>query len=133
MATGQRSRVRHDRGASTVEFVLTMPVLLLTLLLTVQFALITHAQSGAQAAAEEGAAAARAFDGSGAQGEARARRYVNQLSGSVFTSTSIRSNRSHEQASVTVTGTVQQLVPGIPTTVTRTSTGPVERFVEEPP
>lgn len=128
----QRRQQRDDRGASTIEFVLTMPLLLFVLMLTVQFALIAHAQSGAQAAADEGAARARAFDGNTGQAESRARRYLSELAGSMFTATSINASRSTTEGSVTITGTVKQLVPGFPTTVTRTSSGPVERFVEEP-
>lgn len=128
-----RRHAHHkEQGASTLEFVLTMPLLLLFLMLTVQFALVAHAQSGAQAAADEGAAAARAFDGSSRQGRARAERYVSELAGDMFTNHTITSSRSSTEASVTVTGVVISLVPGFHPTVTRSSTGPVERFVEEP-
>jgi len=130
MTAGRRERA--DRGASTIEFVLTLPILLLSLLLTVQFALIAHAQNGLQAAAEEGASQARAYNGTIEGAEARARRYVHELSGAMFTSTTVRVHRSGQRASVTVAGTVTQIVPGIPTDIQRTSTGPVERFVQEP-
>lgn len=126
-------RDRRERGATTVEFVLTMPLLLLGLMIIVQFALIAHAQNGAQSAADEGAARARAFDGSVGQARTRTERYLDQLSGRMFTSHSISVTRTTTQASVTVTATVKPLIPGFPTTISRTSTGPVERFVEEPP
>lgn len=122
----------RDQGASTLEFVLTMPLLLLFLMLTVQFALVAHAQSGAQAAADEGAASARAFDGSSGQAHSRAERYVSELAGGMFTSHSVTVSRGSTEASVTVSGTVISLVPGFAPTVSRTSVGPVERFVEEP-
>lgn len=126
-------RDQSDRGASTVEFVLTMPLLLLCLMLVIQFALIAHAQNGAQSAADEGAAQARAFDGSTRQARMRAERYLDQLAGRMFTNHSIRVTRTATEASVTVTATVKSLIPGFPTTISRTSTGPVERFVEESP
>lgn len=122
---------RTDRGASTVEFVLTMPLLLIIMLITVQFALIAHAQSGVQSAAEEGAARARAYDGSAGQAQAQAVRYVERLSGSLVSSVSVNVDRGQDQAAVTVSGSVTQIVPFIPTTIERTSAGPVERYVEE--
>lgn len=122
---------RTDRGASTVEFVLTMPLLLLIMLMTVQFALIAHAQSGVQSAADEGAARARAYDGSVGQAQAQATRYVNRLSGSLLSSISVSVDRGHDQATVTVSGSVTHIVPFMPTTIERTSTGPVEHYVEE--
>jgi Flp pilus assembly protein TadG len=128
----RRRGSNRDQGASTLEFVLTMPLLLLFLMMTVQFALVAHAQSGAQAAADEGAAEARAFSGSTGRAEARAEQYVSELAGRMFTSHSVTARRGPTEASVTVTGAVISLVPGFNPTVSQTSTGPVERFVEEP-
>lgn len=128
---GRRNN-QKEQGASTLEFVLTMPLLLLFLMLTVQFGLVAHAQSGAQAAADEGAAGARALDGSSGQGKARAERYVAELAGGMFTSHTVTASRNSTEASVTVSGTVISLVPGFHPTVSRTSVGPVERFVREP-
>jgi len=126
-----RRASRTDRGASTIEFVLTMPLLLIIMLITVQFALIAHAQSGMQAAAEEGAARARAYDGSAGQAHSQTTKYLQHLSGSLLDHVSISVDRGQEQASVTVQGTVTQIVPFMPTSITRHSTGPVERYVEE--
>lgn len=116
---------------TALEFAITTPVILLFLMLTVQFALIAHAQSGAQAAAEEGAGQARAYNGSVSTAEARAERYLSELGRSMFTSTSVSASRTAETATVTVSGSVVRLVPLVPVEISRSSTGPVERFVEE--
>lgn len=131
MISPTQPRPGRESGASTLEFVLITPMLLLALMLAVQFALVAHAQSGAQMAADEGAAQARAYNGSAGAGKARAERYVVDLVGQMFTTHSVSGSRGATEASITVTGTVKSLVPGLHPTVTRTSTGPVERFVPE--
>lgn len=126
-------RRQREGGVSAIEFALTTPVLLLFVMLAVQFALIAHAQNGAQSAAEEGAAAARTVEGTSADGEERAASYLSELGRSMFSSTSVSASRTAEQATVTVTGSVVRLVPLVPLEISRTSSGPVERFVEEVP
>lgn len=126
-----RTRNAHEEGASALEFVLTMPLLLLGLMISVQFALVAHAQNAAQAAAEEGAARARAYNGSVSAGESRADKYLTRLAGTMFSSHSVAGNRTGTTASVTVSGAVKTMVPGFNIHVSRTSTGPVERFVKE--
>lgn len=125
------TRAARERGASTLEFVLTMPLLLLFLMLSVQVGLVAHAQNVAKAAADEGAADARTFNGTAGDGQARTEEYLGRLAPSILTSRSVSATRTADTASVTVNGTVISLVPGWKPTITQTSTGPVERFVEE--
>ena len=69
-----------------MQAVLVFPALLFTVMLIIQFALYLHAQSLAEAAAQDGAAAARRADGSVSSGRAA----VNQAlasTGSAFGST----------------------------------------------
>ncbi|KQY55746.1 hypothetical protein ASD11_14635 [Aeromicrobium sp. Root495] len=121
-----------ERGATVLEFVITMPLLLLFLMVAVQTGFTMHAQNAAQAAADEGAARARAFDGSATEGRSRAQGYLGRLAGPMFTSYNISARRSETVASVTVAAKVKSLIPGFHPEVSRTSAGPVERFVEEP-
>jgi Flp pilus assembly protein TadG len=124
---------RRERGASTLEFVLTTPLLLLFILFMFQFGFIAHSQNIARAAADEGAARARAFDGSAAEGQSKAEDYVSKLNHEILGNASVRATRTAETASVTVSGNVISLVPGWHPKISQSSTGPVERFVEEAP
>lgn len=132
MRTRQHADTKDERGSLTLETVIITPVLLLVLMLTVQLALVMHSQSGAQAAAEEGAARARALDGTTGDAQRQAQRFMSELAGGTVTNTSVTANRTAEQATVTVNATVKRIAPFIPLDISRSSTGPVERFVEEP-
>ncbi len=69
---------RSERGLATVELVVVFPLLFLCILAVVQFGIWAHAAHVATAAAQEGARAARAEDGSAATGDARARAMVDK-------------------------------------------------------
>ena len=123
-------RKRAERGAtSIVETVLVAPALLFALMLIVQFGLLFHAQNVAEAAAQEGAAEARRFDGTPAAAEETTRTFLAELGPRMLTGRTVTAERTAETASVTVTGTVISLVPGLDLKVTESATGPVERYV----
>ena len=65
-------RHRNQRGDATLEAVLAVPVLLLLIFMVLQFGLYYHAAHSAEAAAQEGARAARLDGGTAADGRARA-------------------------------------------------------------
>ena len=120
----------NERGAtSVVETVLVAPALLFALMLIVQFGLVFHAQNVAENAAQEGAAAARRFDGSQATAVSTTRTFLAELGPRMITDRTVTVDRGSETASVTVTGTVISLVPGFHLTVRETAAGPVERYV----
>lgn len=129
---GRQPRQRSDHGFTTIEFMIVVPVLLLMLMLVLQAYLRIDAQRVAQAAAEEGAAAARHVGGTQAGARDEAYDYAERLSEGSLTDVHVTVHIGAEQASVTVTGTAVSLVPGIDLSVTQTSTGPVERFVGYP-
>lgn len=131
MADPGEQRRRDECGASTVEVVITAPALLLALKLIVQFGLAAHANSVARAAAEEGAAHARRFDGSADAGAHRAHAYLDQLGPSTIRNRAVSAQRTTQTAIVTVTGIVISLVPGLGLSVVESSSGPVERHVPE--
>lgn len=105
------------------------PALLLVLMLIVQFALYSHANSVAEAAAQDASAAARQADGSQVVAEAAARRTLDTLGPRMLTGRSVTVTRSTVGVSVSVSGTVVALVPGLKWRVRQTAAGPVERFV----
>lgn len=122
-------RTRGQRGSTSVEVVLTAPALLLMLMLIVQFGLVAHARSVARSAAEDGAAKARVFNGSATTAEAATNTQLDDLGPTIIANRSVEVSRTDTTATVTVTGTVISLVPGLSFDVHETSSGPVERFV----
>ena len=109
--------------------VLVFPALLVTVMLIVQFALYLHAQSIAEAAAQDGAAAARRADGSVSSGRAAVHRSLGATGPRMLSGRSVSVARTATVARVSVTGRVLALVPGISLRVHETAEGPVERFV----
>lgn len=123
------SRPRGERGASGVEFLVIMGVVVFAFLLMLQYGAKIYAERVAQAAAEEGAAAARRFDGSTAAGTARAHAYLDRLAGARLGDAAISADRDAQAASVTVSGSAMTIIPFVSLRVSETSVGPVERFV----
>lgn len=116
----------------TLGFLIALPVLMFALGATVQYFVKADAQRTAQAAAEEGAAAARAFDGSEAAAESRAKEFLDSVDNDGLNNVDVSATRGGAEASVTVTGTVDSVgwIPFFDETVSETSTGPVERYVD---
>ena len=125
-----RSRVRDERGASSVaEVVLVAPALLFALMLIVQFGLMFHARNVAEQAAQEGAATARQFDGSAAAAESRTLTFLAELGPDTLQDRDVTVSRTAQSATVGVTGTVISVVPGLHLKVSESATGPVEGYV----
>lgn len=119
---------RDESGAAATEVALLTPLLLLILMLIVQFALWEHATHVAKAAALEGVGSARLEGASVADGERRANVMLDQLGDRLITGTHVTVTRTATVATVSVTGTVQEVVPGMHLPVKATSTAPVEAF-----
>ncbi|MQA17609.1 MAG: pilus assembly protein TadE [Pseudonocardiaceae bacterium] len=125
------SRRRDDRGASAVEFVLVIPVVVGLFLTGLQLTVRSYAESAAEDAADEGAAVARRLDGTAAGGRDAAQTYIDQLAADTLTDVTVSASRNGETASVTVSGATVAVIPFVNLTVSKTSTGPVERYVPE--
>lgn len=125
-------RRRGERGAIAVEFMLVLSMLVVVFLVMLQYAVRAHAHRIATAAAEEGLAAASAYDGSAEDGRRTATKYVEDL-GPGLQGTVVTATRSATTARVAVDGEVEQLVPFLTVRVSAEVQGPVERFVEESP
>jgi Flp pilus assembly protein TadG len=125
-----RATVRDEHGAASVaQVVLVAPALLFTLMLIVQFALMFHARNVAEQAAQEGAAAARRFDGTEAQAKDTTLEYLTALGTQTLKDRGVTVNRTAQTATVVVTGTVISLVPGVHLAISESASGPVERYV----
>lgn len=120
---------RGQTGATTVQVVLIAPLLMLTLMAIVQAGLLFYARAVVEAAAQEGAAEARRFDGTAADAQAQAENYLTSLGPRMFEGRSIQVSRGAETAEVTVTGSVISLVPFFDLEIEESASGPVERYV----
>ena len=123
-----RSRSRVERGDATTEIVIAVPMLILFILCVMQFVLWGHAGAVANAAAVEGARAARTDGGSAADGRQTALDFIaatgpRQVLDPVVTVTS-----DAERARAVVDGRVPRLVPFLSLRVHAVSEGPLERF-----
>lgn len=125
-------RRRSERGAIGIEFMLIISMLVVVFLVMLQYAVRAHAHRIVTAAAEEGLAAAAAYDGSAEEGRRTAQRYVQDLGPGVENAV-VTASRSADTARVTVTGEVEEFVPFLTVEVSAEVSGPVERFVEEAP
>jgi Flp pilus assembly protein TadG len=123
-------RLREERGMTTIQVAILFPAVLIWLMLIVQYGLWWHAKQVANAAAAEAVDAAQVQEGSAADGESAATRYLAQ-SGNL-TGITITVDRQPTVVIAEVHGDAPQLVPGISWSVTARSEAPVERFIPEP-
>lgn len=123
-------RPRDERGAaSMLQLVIVTPVLLFGVFMVIQVGLMLNARDVAQQAAQEGASAARRFDGSEAAGVNHANQFLSQTGTSTLLAANVTASRNAHTARVTVTGTVITFLPGLHLHVSEQATGPVERYV----
>ena len=124
-------RPRRDRGAVAAELVIAVPALLLMVTAIVQFAVYAHARHIAQAVAAQALTAARVQGANATAGEVAAKDLLAQL-GPSLTDTAVDVQRSNDRVTVTVTGSVTAVLPGLVLPITVRDDGPVERVVPVP-
>ncbi len=129
---GIRVRSGIDTGSMSIGLVIVLPILMLALGASAQYFVKVDAERTAAAAAEEGAAAARRFDGSAQAGQARAQDFLSSVDNDSLENVEVSATRSGTEASVTVTGTADSLgwLPFLDRDISETSTGPVERYTQ---
>lgn len=120
---------RDERGATAAEFIVVVPVMMLIFLLLVQWSVQLYNDRLVRAAAREAAVAAAAWDGSTAAGRETARAYLAS-NGSDLSGTKVSVSLQGEEATATVSGRCQALIPGFDTKVSATTTVPRERFAQ---
>jgi Flp pilus assembly protein TadG len=108
--------------------VIVMPLLLLLVLVSVHIGLWFHARHLVNAAAQEGARAARAAGAVDADGEARAEQMLDDLGPTVIANPTVTVARTTDTVTVTVTGQAPVVIPGLVLDVRATSTSPIEQF-----
>lgn len=122
----------RERGGASIELVVAAPLMLLLVMLVAQFALWAHATHIAQAAANSGVQAARAYTSTAEVGRARATSILDQLAGTVLTGARVEARRDNATATVTVTGDAVAVVPGLHLPVRASVTAPRERIPGTP-
>ena len=128
-----RSRVRDEGGASAIELVLYMPILMFTILFAVQFSLVYLGGQVASGAAREAARTAR-VTGDAGQAQAVGERIVRQIGEGVLDDARVEPQVGLEQARVTVSGKASQILPFLPIPrVSETVQGPIERYIPDTP
>lgn len=122
-------RRRDERGYSSVELVLYMPLLMGVIVATVQFALIYLANESASSAAREANRTAR-VTGDAAQARAKGYDVAENMGGGFLEVPDVNVTQIGDDVVQTVvTGRAPQIVPFINVVeVSETVRGPIERF-----
>jgi Flp pilus assembly protein TadG len=117
-----------ERGATSIQTVLTYPIVLMLIFAMVQGVLWFHAQNTAQSVANGAVQAARVEGGSVDAGYAEASARLAR-GGDAFASVDVSVTRGEEMATARVVGLAPSIVPGFRgLRVEQSATGPVERF-----
>ena len=119
-----------ERGSAAVQTAMLFPVVLLVVFGIIQGALWFHARHIALGAAQEGARAASAQDGTGA--DQRAREFVRDLTGgTLIRNLDVSLSSTADTVTVTVSGRAPNLIPGSGgLIVEQSATAPSEQYTE---
>ena len=119
----------RERGVASIQIVILMPVLFLLMFVGMQAAMVYHGRTVAIAAAQEGARADAAQNGTTGDGQAAAAAFVASAGGDgVLRGVSVGSSRNATTATVVVRGTTLSVVPGWTPSITQSASAPVERL-----
>lgn len=118
----------RDRGSSSVEVVVLLPLVFLLLFAMVQGGLWFHARAVALGAATEGARVAAAESSSAGAGISAASSFIADAGSGVIINPAVTGSRSATTATVTVTGQSQSLVPFLNPSVAQSASFPTERI-----
>lgn len=120
--------IPRDRGSSSVEIVVLLPLVFLLLFAMVQGGLWFHARAIALGAAQEGARVAAAESSSAAAGITAATSFVADAGNGVVLNPAVTGSRSATTATISVTGQAQSLIPFLNPAVAQSASFPVERI-----
>ena len=120
--------MRGERGSSSVEMVIALPLVLTVLFLAVQAGTWFHARSIALASAQSGARTSAMLNSTLEAGLSSARSFAADVGGTTLTGVTVTGDRTATSTTVTVTGHSVRLVPFMDVTVSQSATLPVERY-----
>ena len=118
---------RPETGSVSLEAVLILPVVLVTLLAVIQVTLWAYADRVTDTAAREGARAAR-LSGLPADGEARAEDFLRRLGATTVLTPNVTARVTATGVTVEVHGLAATLLPAFRLAVAGHSSGAIERF-----
>ncbi len=107
---------------------IVFPFLLVTIFAFVQGGVWYHGTNLVQASAANAYEAARLYDATSADG-INAGTATAEQAGGMLTNVTVTVERTATDVTATVTAVTPSLLPGVNNTVTKTVTGPVERWV----
>lgn len=119
----------NEHGSASVEAIVILPALFGIFFLIVQGAVWLQAGNIAQSAASSAYNTARLYQSSANAGEAAGYATAEQ-SGTILEHTTVTVTITDTTVTARVTADGTSLVPGFPTKVDRTVTGPRERWIE---
>lgn len=122
----------NDRGETSIQTVLLVPVVLGILFVIVHAAALAHAGQVASLAANRGAQLAAASEGTSVSAfmvRQEVQRTVRDLGNILDSTPQLTSFRGN--INVTVRVSVPRIVPFLPNFASRSATAPMERFIEE--
>lgn len=122
----RKERRSDDRGSSTVEFVICAALMVMLLIVIVQVGVYFHTRAVAQTAARQGLDQVRVVDGSTDSGVATANEFLDQA-GASLDDRNVTATRTAVHATVTVSGSVVSIIPGLDLHVDVTVDAPLER------
>jgi hypothetical protein len=134
-AESLRHRLRHgdlDGGYSVLEAAIVLPIVFFLIMLIAQWAIVWHARSVTEAAAQEGLRTTENYQATASQGRADTVSYLSQVAPHSLPNPQVSVTRTAQTATVTVTAKVASVIPFGHFTVTETASGPVENYVEAP-
>lgn len=124
----RRTLADRNRGSSTVEAVITIPVIVVFTLLVIQFALMWNARHTAQAAAQLAARSAATYESTAGIGQADAEDYLSRIAPNLLSGRSVQVHRGADAVTVTVTASVPTVIPFASFTVDEQASAPIEAF-----
>ena len=121
---------RPEAGAATAELVVTLPLVLLAVMFTIQAGVWMHATHVAQTAAARAANTAAAYNSTAAAGQAIGAQTLAAIGGGLQHPL-VTVTRTATQVRAEVAGVAETVVPGVRWSVRAVVVRPVERFVPD--
>lgn len=130
MTAMDSARFTNEKGLTSTELAVLMPVVIALVLVPFQVALWWHASQVANAAAREAVDAAQVVTATEDDGM-RAAEWFLDAAGNI-TDAEVTVTRTTDTVTVEVTGRAPRLIPGFDWHVAARATGDLERFIPEP-